>query len=316
MSDEATARRVYTRMRRHRESFGAAAAGLGLRGAEVDRARDRLTRLGLLNPGAEIAVDAMAALSRMLLGGEELLGMLAEQRAASRELTEHYLRLDGDPQDARVEFFPRSNVEALRVKLRAATERAREEIMGMHMPHAWEPERLRDSRAEDVGAVARGVRVRIMHAQSQLAQPVMREHVQGMLEGGVEVRTMPFVPVRLIMLDRELAVVEVMPGDLMAGAMLIEGRGLVASYAALFDYCWMTASEPGDVPRAADGEELNEQQRAVLRLLATGAKDDAIARALGVSNRTVTRVVAELTAQLGADSRFQAGVRAAKLGWI
>ena len=70
------------------------------------------------------------------------------------------------------------------------------------------------------------------------------------------------------------------------------------------------------VPRAADGEELNDQQRAVLRLLATGAKDDAIARALGVSNRTVTRVVAELTAQLGADSRFQAGVRAAKLGWI
>ncbi|MER6511617.1 helix-turn-helix transcriptional regulator [Nonomuraea sp. NPDC001636] len=316
MSDEATARRVYTRMRRHRESFGAAAAGLGLRGAEAERARDRLTRLSLLNPGAEIAVDAMAALNRMLLGGEELLGLLAEQRAASRELTEHYLRLDGDPQDARVEFFPRSNVEALRVKLRAATDLAREEVMGMHMPHAWEPERLRHSRAEDVRAVARGVRVRIMHAQSQLAQPAMREHVQGMLEGGVEVRTMPFVPVRLIMLDRELAVAEVMPGDLMAGAMLIEGRGLVASYAALFDYCWMTASEPGDVPRAADGEELNDQQRAVLRLLATGAKDDAIARALGVSNRTVTRVVAELTAQLGADSRFQAGVRAAKLGWI
>ncbi|MEV4395576.1 LuxR C-terminal-related transcriptional regulator [Nonomuraea sp. NPDC049607] len=316
MSEEATARRVYTRMRRHRESFGEAATGLGLRGTELQRARERLTRLGLLNPGAEIAVDAMAALSRMLVGGEELLGMLAEQRAASKELTEHYLRLDGDPQDAHVEFFPRSQVELLRERLRAATARAREEIMGMHMPHAWEPDRLRASRAEDVGAVARGVRVRIMHAQSQLAQPALRDHVQGMLEGGVEVRTMPFVPVRLIMLDRELAVVEATPGDLMAGAMIIEGRGLVASYAALFDYCWMTASEPGEVPRAADGEDLGEQQRAVLRLLATGAKDDAIARALGVSNRTVTRVVGELTAQLGADSRFQAGVRAAKLGWI
>lgn len=315
MSEETTARRVYTRMRRRRESYGEAAAGLGLRGAEVERARERLVRLGLLNPGAEIAVDAMAALNRMLLGGEELLGMLAEQRAASRELTEHYLRLDGDPQDARVEFFPRSKVDLMRERLTEATARAREEIMAMHMPHAWEPDRLRHSRAEDADAVTRGVRVRVMHAQSQLAQPALRDHVQGMLEVGVEVRTMPFVPVRLIMLDRELAVVEVMPGDLMAGAMLIEGRGLVASYAALFDYCWMTASEPGDVPRAADGEELTDQQRAVLRLLATGAKDDAIARALGVSTRTVTRVVGELTALLGADSRFQAGVRAAKLGW-
>ncbi|MFI6924336.1 LuxR C-terminal-related transcriptional regulator [Nonomuraea spiralis] len=315
MSEETMARQVYARMRRHRESFGEAAVGLGLRGAEIERARDRLVNLGLLNPGAEIAVDAMAALNRMLLGGEELLGMLAEQRAASRELTEHYLRLDGDPQDARVEFFPRSQVEPLRVKLRVATARARTEIMAMHMPHAWEADRLAHSRAEDTDAAARGLRVRIMHAQSQLAQPLMREHVHGLLGGGVEVRTMPFVPVRLIMVDRELLVVEVMPGDLMAGAMLIEGSGLVASYAALFDYCWMTASEPGDVPRAADGDELTEQQRAVLRLLATGAKDDAIARALGVSNRTVTRVVAELTTLLDAGSRFQAGVRAAKLGW-
>ncbi|WP_165945224.1 hypothetical protein [Micromonospora sp. KC723] len=51
-------------------------------------------------------------------------------------------------------------------------------------------------------------------------------------------------------------------------------------------------------------------------MLASGAKDDAIARSLGVSARAVTRTVGELTTVLGAGSRFQAGVRAAKLGWL
>ncbi|MGP3965313.1 response regulator transcription factor [Nonomuraea sp. 3N208] len=78
----------------------------------------------------------------------------------------------------------------------------------------------------------------------------------------------------------------------------------------------MTASEPEEVPGSPDGSTLTEQQRAVLRLLATGAKDAAIARSMGVSTRTITRLVSELTAALGASSRFQAGVRAARLGWL
>ncbi|WP_327089820.1 LuxR C-terminal-related transcriptional regulator [Nonomuraea sp. NBC_01738] len=316
MIDESAVRQVYARMWQRGESYPEAAEGAGLRGAEIDEARRRLGALGLLNPGAEIAVDAMTALSRMLTGGDELLGQLAEQRANSRLLTEHYLHLArGDSKAALVDFYPRSEVDTLRMRLRAVTERATEEVMGMHMPHTWEEARLAHSREEDIRAVRRGLRVRIMHAQSQLNLPVLRDHVQGMLAGGVEVRTTPFVPVRLIMVDRSIAVVEVVPGDIDGGALFIEGRALVASFGAMFDYCWMTASQPKDVPTATDSRELSEQQLAVLRLLAAGAKDDAIARALGVSTRTVTRVVGELTALLGAGSRFQAGVRAAKLGW-
>ncbi|MCG5214059.1 helix-turn-helix domain-containing protein [Streptosporangium sp. KLBMP 9127] len=78
----------------------------------------------------------------------------------------------------------------------------------------------------------------------------------------------------------------------------------------------MSFAKPGEVPHSADGVTLTEQQQAVLRLLATGAKDSAIARSLGVSIRTVTRTVGELTRILGATSRFQAGVRAARLGWL
>ena len=41
-----------------------------------------------------------------------------------------------------------------------------------------------------------------------------------------------------------------------------------------------------------------------------------IARTLGISLRTTRRRVAALMAELGADSRFQAGVEAVRRGWL
>ena len=54
----------------------------------------------------------------------------------------------------------------------------------------------------------------------------------------------------------------------------------------------------------------------LLQLLAAGQKDEQIARALGMSLRTVRRRVADLMTELGSDSRFAAGVEAARRGWI
>jgi DNA-binding NarL/FixJ family response regulator len=42
-------------------------------------------------------------------------------------------------------------------------------------------------------------------------------------------------------------------------------------------------------------------------MMATGAKDEAIARQLGLSPRTVRAEITALVAGLGAKSRFQAG---------
>jgi DNA-binding CsgD family transcriptional regulator len=52
----------------------------------------------------------------------------------------------------------------------------------------------------------------------------------------------------------------------------------------------------------------------ILGLLEAGAKDEAIARTLGVSLRTCRRHIAELLAAAGAVSRFQAAVRFARAG--
>jgi DNA-binding NarL/FixJ family response regulator len=54
----------------------------------------------------------------------------------------------------------------------------------------------------------------------------------------------------------------------------------------------------------------------VFRLLSRGLKDEAVARRLDTSVRTVRRLVAEGIQLLGSDSRFEAGVMAQRRGWL
>ena len=54
----------------------------------------------------------------------------------------------------------------------------------------------------------------------------------------------------------------------------------------------------------------------VIGLLGTGLTDDVAACRLGVSVRTYRRYVADVLQKLGAESRFEAGVRAATLGLL
>ncbi|MFH8516999.1 response regulator transcription factor [Streptomyces gelaticus] len=58
------------------------------------------------------------------------------------------------------------------------------------------------------------------------------------------------------------------------------------------------------------------RMQVVLRLLAEGLTDDAIARRLGCSVRTVRNDVAAAMVALDARSRFQAGARAMQAGLI
>ncbi|MET9276231.1 LuxR C-terminal-related transcriptional regulator [Kribbella sp. NPDC003557] len=54
-------------------------------------------------------------------------------------------------------------------------------------------------------------------------------------------------------------------------------------------------------------DDLTSRQIAIGRLLATGLKDAAVARELGLSLRTVRSEISAMVATLGARSRFQAG---------
>ncbi|OUC83022.1 hypothetical protein CA984_40945 [Streptosporangium minutum] len=300
------------------EDLPDAAEGLGLAAEEIEAARDRLVRLRLLNPDTHTTVDAAAALARSLASSHRALDNLVEQHVMTASLARNYIGLGYvDSSDTRIEFHERKDgATVLQQRIDELAELSRYEVMGMHPPTAWSRENMIDADARSARAISRGVRVRSLNAQSMLTDPGMREHLRARAAIGVEVRAAPVIPARMLIYDRRIAIIQADPGDLSRGAVLIHGHNIVLTLAALYDYCWLLASEPEDVPGSADRTTLTAQQRAVLRLLATGAKDDAIARGLGVSTRTVTRLVGELTTMLGAGSRFQAGVRAARLGWL
>ena len=57
-------------------------------------------------------------------------------------------------------------------------------------------------------------------------------------------------------------------------------------------------------------------ERELLALVGLGLTDQAIARQLGLSERTIQRMMSAIMTRLDATTRFQAGVRAKELGWL
>ncbi|WP_157901126.1 helix-turn-helix transcriptional regulator [Streptomyces davaonensis] len=130
------------------------------------------------------------------------------------------------------------------------------------------------------------------------------------------VRTVPSLPVPMLIVDRSTALLPTEPAAPWRGVLQLSAPGVLEALIALFEGVWASAVPLGGVEaRPAEGG-LNPREREVLRLLARGLNDDAVRRRLGLSLRTVRRIVADLCTRLGAASRFEAGYLAAKRGWI
>jgi DNA-binding NarL/FixJ family response regulator len=121
---------------------------------------------------------------------------------------------------------------------------------------------------------------------------------------------------RLLIFDREIAVMAMDPQNPTAGAVIHRSPAVVSLAIALFDAYWSRATELFS-PEDRDNESpLTPHEAEVLRLLAGGAKDEQVARLLGISLRTARRITANLSDRLDATSRFELGVAAAKRGWV
>ena len=117
-----------------------------------------------------------------------------------------------------------------------------------------------------------------------------------------------------IIIDRRFAI---LAGDLRDGQRsygVVTEPAVVQNIMSLFEAAWRSGTELA----VYDGQhaELRELAPRVLELLASGCKDETAARTLGLGVRTYRRRVAELMTALGAESRFQAGMRARDLGLI
>jgi hypothetical protein len=139
------------------------------------------------------------------------------------------------------------------------------------------------------------------------------EVVRGRAAAGELVRVVGSLPMRIAVLGDRAALIPDRWGGNTGRRLVVREHSLVSALAELFDHVWDQAMS---VPGLGSGHEPAGARRLLLHELAQGAKDEQIARSLGVSLRTVRRRIADIMAELGVDSRFQAGVEAVRHGWL
>jgi DNA-binding CsgD family transcriptional regulator len=238
---------------------------------------------------------------------------VAESRAAAAVLLAEYAIQHPDPS---VEASERLiGVDAVHHRLRELAYEATHELISFVQGGAHSAQSMLASGPRDEQVLKRGLDVRTIYLDSVGNDPATSAYADWLTKVGGQVRTAPTLPLGMVIVDRERALITIDAEDRIGGAVLIREESMVTALCALFDQTWAVA-RPLGAPAAHDERGLTGQERELLRLLYLGYTDAAVARKLGISTRTSRRVTAGLISRLGARSRFQAGARAAERGWF
>lgn len=169
-------------------------------------------------------------------------------------------------------------------------------------------------------ALAAGVSYRVIYHRDALATEESRAAMREYVAAGEQARVNATVWPKMLVADRSVALVpESWSNPDPERRLLVRASSVLDVLAAHFDQLWERSTSVDALGGALAGEAqalISERDREVLALLAAGLKDRAIARALGITERTVGRRVNELMRRLDADTRFRAGIRAVQRGWI
>ena len=295
---------------------------VGLPEDVVARELDRLAELMLVEtcrvaPRSLTAVPPEQAIEALIAREEDRIATAQREMRQAREalggLVDSFVesRSQRDEQGL-VEVIDDAKVVTSRLfqLTRAAKERVSFMLPGEALPVAS----LEPSARLDDELLSRRVPLRIVVTESSLGVPHWRDHLLTQTAKGARVRAHPAPPTRLVIVDGSVGI---LPREGSSGALLVHGHDLVGPIETLFDEIWQSALP---LTPAADGAvepQVSEARiRQVVVLLAQGHKDETIARRLGVSVRTVRRFVSAAISSLQAESRFQAGVLAARRGWL
>lgn len=288
---------------------------------EVRAALDELTQISLLQVSPdqgrpkmvspEVSLSALVARKQAEMARRQQ--QIEESKAALALLLAERAESRSEGPGTGIERL--TGIDAIRERLGVLARSCQWEASSFMPGGAQSEENLKASRELDAEAIDRGVRLRTVYQDSVRNHRPTLEYAQWLSELGSEVRTAASLPLRMLIVDRKIAVVPVTADDSGAAATVISSDGIVTGLTALFNSTWRAATPLG-AARRRDTDGLSAQERQVLRLLAAGLTDEAIARHMGVSVRTARRAAADLHARMSARSRFQAGARAVSRGWI
>jgi len=165
--------------------------------------------------------------------------------------------------------------------------------------------------------IAEGVGYRVVLTACAPDDPRYAGHLCRLARDGAQVRTVGRVPLSMLSVDRTVAVLPlgISATGRAAGVSVLRLPGAVAAMVELFGRVWAEATPLGD-PADPEHAGPGPRERTLLALLVAGSTDESAAFRMGVSVRTVRRMVSGLMERLGARSRFEAGALAAEHGWL
>jgi DNA-binding CsgD family transcriptional regulator len=266
-----------------------------------------------VNP--EVGLQALLACQEAELLEQQR--QIAASRVEVARMIDEYSTVQQERRRADVERLV--GIDEIRSRIEELTEDCKSELTAFQPGGGQTSDHRRASRPLSKLLFERGVVMRTVYLDSLYNHSPSVEYARWLVEEGGQVRTTATVPSRMIIFDREYAVVPVDPDDSGAEVVVVSAPGMMATLTELFEHVWEKAIPFGGCrpPREeGDARELTGQERTILHLLGEGHTDEVVARKLGVSVRTGRRITADLMARLGAKSRFQAGLRAAELGWL
>ncbi|MEV4427160.1 LuxR C-terminal-related transcriptional regulator [Streptomyces sp. R-07] len=303
----------------------AIAENLALDPPETRRAEKVLRHLKLLQPmpgdpsvlvpvGPDVAAaDLVGAAERQI---RDLQNAVTDVRTRLMSLTPLYF--EGRRERNRVEAFDLISDPALvQSMIDERRQHCRSELLIVQPGGPRPAEVLPAARESAQEMLNRGVRLRTLYQHTARSDLPTRSYVRDVSEAGAEVRTADEVIDRIFIYDREIAFLpeRVDCADRTPGAAVVREPTLVAFLCAVFEYLWdgATPFEPDTsrTPTTDDGVK-----HSILRLMSKGYKDEMVARRLGMSVRTCRRHIAEITEELEATSRFQAGFNVARSGML
>ncbi|CUW31222.1 MULTISPECIES: helix-turn-helix transcriptional regulator [Streptomyces] len=247
--------------------------------------------------------ETVEGLSRDARAIEDVLSLLAVPRLDAREAVE-------------TEYF--TDRAHTRERLAELDALSREEFLAMRNSFP-EAQVLEASLVRDLEMVANGVRMRVLTSQQALRSPAPARYLHALTDAGAEVRVAATVPLHMNIVDRAIVVLGAGPGPQGEGGdVILHSTPVARCFVRIFTHAWDLARPHTErhAGRGGAGCELTAQEREVLALLATGAKDETIARRLACSDRTLRRLMNQIMEKLGTSSRFEAGVTAARLGLV
>lgn len=309
-----------TLLRNPGATAAALAEGLDLDEPRIQRAANRLEQLGLVSHTPDETRRYLPAapdvgLEALVLRREAELGRV--RTLARMWMAEYHEARRVSPRE---HFEVVTGAEAVLRRFDQLQRSAREEVQVLDTPpYAGTDGPLPNDLEFEL--LARGVTCRAIYDRVGLERsPRAMDAIARYVEAGEQARVAGRLPFKLATFDRRLAFVpQTLDRQDVSGAIVVHPCSLLDMLLWIFDTLWESA-----LPLMVDGTlglgdaapRPNTEERKVLALLATGMTDEAISRHLGWSYRTTRRRIATLLEVLGAENRFQAGLAAARAGWL